>query len=203
MAIGGAVSFFEVPLECAAAPRLGCGTLAKPILSEIEGEGSVREAWLNRKGTVLAVVWAGRSENQIGTERVMSILRNRGLKATKLEVSGLHEAIANFDPGNDWHRAMELDRLSEEEAGVIAARLVHRLSGKVTLTRDQADRLIEAMSEACARILTNAAATTVSERLDQISSAVRVVGRELLDESAVAALEEVVALGHRPLPGEA
>ena len=86
---------------------------------------------------------------------------------------------------------------------MIAARLVRRLSGKVTLTRAQSNRLIEAMSKACARILTSAAATTVSERLDQISSAVRVVGRELLDDSGLAALEEVVALGHRPLPGEA
>ena len=202
-AIGGAVSFFEVPLQCAAAPRLGCGTLAKPILSEIEGEGSVREAWLNRKGTVLAVVWAARSEHHTGTERVMSLLRNRGLKATKIETSDLDQVMATFDPGHEWHRAMEIDRLSEEEARVIAARLVHRLSGKVTLTRDQANCLIEAMSEACALILTNAAATTVSERLDQISAAMRVVGRELLDDSGVAALDEVVALGHRPLPGEA
>ncbi|MGI8423926.1 MAG: hypothetical protein ACR2NO_07420 [Chloroflexota bacterium] len=62
---------------------------------------------------------------------------------------------------------------------------------------------MEAISDACVRILTNAAATTVSERLDQISSAVRVAGRELLDDSGLAALEEVVALGHRPLPGEA
>lgn len=202
-AIGGVVSFFEVPLVCAAAPHLGCGTLAKSILSELEGEGSVREAWLNRKGTVLAVVWAGRPENQAGIERAMSILRNRGLKATKLEGSDLHQAIATFGSGHDWHRAIELDRLSEEEAGVIAARLVRRLGGKVTLKRDQANRLIEAMSEACARILTNADATTVAERLDRISSAVRVAGRELLDDSGRAALEEVVALGHRPLPGEA
>lgn len=202
-AIGGVMSFFEVPLVCAAAPRLGCGTLAKPILTEIEREGSVREAWLNRKGTVLAVVWAGGSENRAGTERVMSILRNRGLNASKLEGSDLHQAIATLGPGHDWHRAMELDRLSEEEAGVIAARLVRRLGEKVTLTRDQANRLTEAMSEACARILTDAAATTLSERLDQISSATRVAGRDLLDHSGLAALEEVVALGHRPLPGEA
>ena len=201
--IGGVVSFFEVPLQCAAAPRLGCGTLAKPLLSEIEGEGSVREAWLNRKGTVLAVVWAGRSVNRAGTERVMAILRSHGLKATKLEGSDLHQVIATYGPGHDWYRAMDLDRLSEEEAGVIAARLVRRLSGKVTLTRDQATRLIEAISEACAPILTNAAATSISERLDQISSAVRVAGRELLDDSRLAALDEVVALGHRPLPGEA
>ncbi|MEO6435968.1 MAG: hypothetical protein ABIP55_09430 [Tepidisphaeraceae bacterium] len=100
-AIGGGVSFFEVPLVCAAAPRLGCGKLAKPILSEIEGEEPVREAWLNRKGTVLAVVWAGRSENRAGTERVMSILRNRGLKATRLEGSDLHQAIATFGSGHD------------------------------------------------------------------------------------------------------
>ena len=200
---GGVVSFFDVPLECAAAPHLGCGTLARPILAEIEGGGSVREAWLNRQGTVLVVVWAGLSENRAGTERVMSILRKRGLKATELEGSDLRQAIATFKSGHGWHRAMEVDRLSEEEAAVIAARLVRRLSGKVTLTRDQANRLTEAMSNACVRILTNAVPTTVSERLDEISLAVRVAGRELLDDSGLAALEEVVAFGHRPLPGEA
>lgn len=98
---------------------------------------------------------------------------------------------------------MEVDRLSEEEAAVIAARLLRRLSGKVNRTRDQANRLTEAMSEACVLILTKAPPTTVSERLDEISLAVRVAGRKLLDDSGLAALEEVVALGHRPLPGEA
>lgn len=95
----------------------------------------MREAWLNRQGTLLAVVWAARSENQAGTERVMSILRNRGLTATKVVGGDLHQAIATFGDGHDWHRARVLDRLSEEEAAVIAARLVRRLSGKVNLTR--------------------------------------------------------------------
>jgi len=202
-AIGDVMSFFEVPVVCAAAPCIGCGTLAKPILLEIERDGPVREAWLNRKATVLAVVWAGRSETRAGTERVVSILRHRSLNATKLEGSGLRQAIATFGPRHDWYRATDLDRLSEEEAGVIAARLVRRLGGKVSLTRDQENRLIEAMSEACVRILTNATATTLSERSDEISSAVRIAGRDLLDDSGLAALEEVVALGHRPLPGEA
>ena len=200
---GGVASFFHVPLECGAAPHLGCGTLSRPILLELEGERSVREAWLNRQGTVLAVVWAGLSENGAGTELVMSIFHKRGLKATELDGGDLRQAIATFKSGHGWHRAMEVDRLSEEEAVVIAARLVRRLSGKVKLTRDQANRLTEALSEACVVILTNAAPTTVSERLDEISLAVRVVGRKLLDDSGLAALEEVVALGHRPLPGEA
>ena len=200
---GGVASFFHVPLECAAAPHLGCGTLSRPILSELEGEISIREAWLNRQGTVLAVVWTGWSENRAGTELVRSIFHMRGLKATELEGSNLRQAIATFKSGHGWHRAMEVDRLSEEEAVVIAARLVRRLSEKVNLTGDQAKRLTEAMSEACVVILTNAAPTTVSERLDEISLAVRVAGRKLLDDSGLTALEEVVALGHRPLPGEA
>ncbi len=133
-AIRGGVSFYAVPLVCAAAPHLGCGTLAKPILSELEKVVSVHEAWLNRKGTVLAVVWAEGFEDRAATERLLSILHRGGLTATKLAGNDLLQAIASFSSGHDWHRPMQIDQLSEEEAEVIAARLVRRLGGKLTLT---------------------------------------------------------------------
>lgn len=69
---GGVASFFHVRLECGAAPHLGCGTRSRPILLELEGERSIREAWLNRQGTVLAVVWSELSESGAGIELVIS-----------------------------------------------------------------------------------------------------------------------------------
>src|SRR6266496_1928180 len=51
------VSFFEVPLECGAAERLGCGSASKPVLKALERDPRVKEAKINHAGTVLAVVW--------------------------------------------------------------------------------------------------------------------------------------------------
>lgn len=196
------VSFFAVPLVCGAAPHLGCGTLAKPVLSQIEKEVSVREAWLNRQGTVLAIVWAVGSENH-NAEPVLPILQNAGFMATELRGSDLRQALAAFRPDYEWYRATQIDSLSEEEAGVIASRLVRRLSQRVALTAHQTNQLMDALRSACARILTNAVGTSAAERLDQIAATLPRVARELLDDAGLAAFEEVVALGHRPLFGEA
>jgi len=35
----------------------GCGVVAKPILAILAREPAVAEAWLNRNGTIVAVVW--------------------------------------------------------------------------------------------------------------------------------------------------
>jgi len=51
------ISFFNVPLVCNAAPTIGCGSRAKPVLTSFEKSPNVKEAWLNREGTTVAVVW--------------------------------------------------------------------------------------------------------------------------------------------------
>src|ERR1700737_5488980 len=51
------ISVFKAPLVCPAAPQIGCGGASKPILLELETEPGVLEAWLNRAGTRIAVVW--------------------------------------------------------------------------------------------------------------------------------------------------
>jgi hypothetical protein len=53
------VSFYKVPLVCPAAPHIGCGSASKPLLLGLEHSEVVSEAWLNRAGTVMAVVWSG------------------------------------------------------------------------------------------------------------------------------------------------
>src|SRR5216684_6062215 len=51
------VSVFKAPLVCPAAPQIGCGGASKPILLDLERQPGVLEAWLNRAGTIIAVVW--------------------------------------------------------------------------------------------------------------------------------------------------
>src|SRR5215475_10838320 len=51
------VTLYQVPWRCPAAPQIGCGSHAKPILLRLENYPGVSEAWLNRQGTVLAVIW--------------------------------------------------------------------------------------------------------------------------------------------------
>src|SRR4030095_17112522 len=51
------VSFFKVSLQCPPAPQIGGGAASKPILLDLERDPAVEQAWLNRTGTLIAVVW--------------------------------------------------------------------------------------------------------------------------------------------------
>jgi copper chaperone CopZ len=50
------VSLFKVSLQCPAAPQIGCGSAAKPILLNLERQPAMGEAWLNRAGTMIPVI---------------------------------------------------------------------------------------------------------------------------------------------------
>lgn len=68
------VSFYRVPLVCNAAP-FGCGSRSKPVLLDLQENEAVKEAWLNRAGTVIAVVWkenASPEPQSSVTERVFT-----------------------------------------------------------------------------------------------------------------------------------
>ena len=56
------ISVFQAPLVCPAAPQIGCGSASKPILLDLERQPGVLEAWLNRAGTIIAVVWKAESD---------------------------------------------------------------------------------------------------------------------------------------------
>src|SRR5258708_13713204 len=59
-----AITFYKPPLVCNAAPTIGCGSRAKPLLLEMEKNPAVKEAWLNRSGTMLAIVWKDKPQTQ-------------------------------------------------------------------------------------------------------------------------------------------
>src|SRR5215471_10455884 len=139
------VSVFEVPWQCPAAPAIGCGSHAKPILLQLERDANVREAWLNRQGTMVAVVWNPDAKKKARRE-VEKTLKEQ--KASKVGGRKQAKALGEFNSGKGWYRGAEVDRLSEEEAGVIAARWVRRLQAKTTVAKDKAEGLEAALTDA-------------------------------------------------------
>src|SRR5437660_11953669 len=73
------VSFYEVPLVCPAAPQIGCGSASKPLLLECERSDVVSEAWLNRAGTIMAIVWSQQPKPRQRSKTVKHSLKQRGM----------------------------------------------------------------------------------------------------------------------------
>jgi hypothetical protein len=64
MSANETITFYDVPLVCGAAPSIGCGSRAKPLLIDLEQQIAIKEAWLNRTGTIMAIVWRGRARSE-------------------------------------------------------------------------------------------------------------------------------------------
>lgn len=191
------MTIFQVSLQCPAAPQIGCGSSAKPILLQLEHDLAVREAWLNRTGTLIAVVWKSEPTSE-ARRGLASRLRTAGCCAkeqglTELQGEPREAALKEFQSGQGWYRGAEVDRLSEEEAGVIAARLVRRVEAGTALTKDKAERLRRTLTAALKKLLIDGE--------EERPTAQQVAG-EFLDKMQVAFLQQAVDRGVRPLPGE-
>src|SRR6266496_4634538 len=124
------ISVFKAPLVCPAAPQIGCGSASKPILLDLERQPGVLEAWLNRAGTIISVVWKPDSDAETRRNVTAELKEDH---ATELEGKSRDNAVKDFLSGKGWYRGADVDRLSEEEADIIAARLVRLVQAKTAL----------------------------------------------------------------------
>jgi copper chaperone CopZ len=186
------ISLFKVSLECPAAPKIGCGTASKPILLQLEQEAGVAEAWLNRAGTQIAVVWK--------PESAAAARRNVAAKLTDdaREIQGepRDEALKSFLSGKGWYHGADADRLSEEEAGIIAARLIRRVQAKTPLQKDKAEGLKLALTQNFSKSITGDQQNAC--RLDDIAG----IASKYLNQDQLKIFKEAVQSGVRPLPNE-
>jgi hypothetical protein len=192
------LSIFKVSLQCPAAPQIGCGSASKPILLELERDPAVEQAWLNRAGTLIAVVWKSQPNAQRQRD-LASRLRSAGCCARDAAINEVQgeardQALKEFESGHGWYRGAEVDRLSEEEAGIIAARLVRRVNAKTTLPKTKAERLQHVLAEALRKCFT--------EGGGQETLRVRQVAGDFLDAKQLTILEQALKKGVRPLPNE-
>jgi hypothetical protein len=180
------VSFFQVPLQCPAAPQIGCGSRAKPILLALENDSSIAEAWLNGTGASLAVVGKENSSRESRAQAVKTQLESVFEKnsASELQGEARDQELKSFLSGNGWYRGAQLDTLSEME-----------LSDETARTFEIA--LIEAFKRHNIRAPGQPAPTQKSRHDDLLK-----VAREHLDEKGVVAFLHSIADGYRPEPHE-
>jgi hypothetical protein len=186
------VSVFKVPLVCPAAPQIGCGSASKPILLDLEKQPGVAEAWLNRAGTIIAVVWKSDSNSETRRKIVADLKEDHGIE---MEGKPRDDAVENFLSGKGWYRGADVDRLSEEEAAIIAARWVRRVETKTPLAKDKAEGLQRALADSLRKELTGENA-----RQNQKAPHLQEVAGEYLDQDQIKVLREAIDKGARPLP---
>ncbi len=116
-----AVSFYEAPLVCHAAPSIGCGSKAKFMLADLEKySDAVEGAWLNKKGTVVAVQWNEKTVENRKEEIVQTVSESHSIELSTLTSSEAKNYAKTFPKSNEWFKSKEVDKLSKEEAQIIA-----------------------------------------------------------------------------------
>ncbi|MDT7533027.1 hypothetical protein OVY48_06190 [Sphingobium sp. SA2] len=197
------ISLFQVPWQCPAAPEIACGGLAKPVLLELEQNTGIAEAWINRTGTVLAVVGSDRNR-EARTKTVRTLLQEIFEKdvATELQGEARTTELASFRSDAPWYRAAQVDALSIEEADIIAARLVHRIEAKVALSEDKTRLLTVSFADILkARFIRSSDAPRTGDQKPR-DEQLRDIARAQLGTAGVSAFDEALAKGERPAPGE-
>lgn len=190
------VSFYEVPLVCPAAPKIGCGSASKPILLALENSPAVSEAWLNRAGTIMALVWSEQSKAGEHSDELKSVLEARDITARELTGASRRAALKDFRVSSGWYRGAEVDRLSEEEAGIIAAKWVGRVREKVPLTDAKAQALQQGFTGAV-KLKVTGQATRIETQEAMLKTC-----REHLDERDVAILLDTFKAELAPTSGQ-
>jgi len=193
------VSFFEVPLECGAVEGLGCGSASKPILRSLERDAKVAEAKINYAGTVLAVVWKDPGQARSGASTVEAALKERDLEPALLRGAAREKALREFE-SERWYGASDVDRLSEREAEVIAARLVNRARARLNLPPEKLAALTRDLSGGIATILTRDKGEECAR--DPFEELTKIAGKQLNREQ-LAELQKAAEQGAGALPGEA
>lgn len=193
------VSFYEVPLACPAARGLGCGSAARPVLQALEKKNSIQEAWLDHPGTTLAIVWKKNAKADSRSAEIQSVADDHGIALHEITGDQREATLKSFASRNEWYRGSEVDRLSEEEAGVIVDRLVRRAMAKEPTIGRKADSLKPALLKVIREQLTGCSSTQCREDCRKKFTA---VARQQLNDPEFRALMEAEKQGYRPVGDE-
>lgn len=193
------VSFYEVPLACPAARGLGCGSAAKPVLQALEKKTSIQEAWLDHPGTTLAIVWKKDATADSRLAGIQAVADDRGIALHEITGERKDVTLPSFTSRKGWYRGSEVDRLSEEEAGVIVDRLVKRATAKEPTIGRKADTLKPALLKVVRDQLTGCTSTQCREDCHKRFTQ---VARQQLNDREYRALMDAEKQGYRPLGNE-
>ena len=189
------LAFYDIALACEAAPSIGCGIRAKPLLADLESNPLVAGVWLRRSGTVLAIAWRAAPADSAAE-------LDGGTRITDAAILG--DLRGEFAAGRGWYRRDEIDDLSEEEAWIIADRLMRRMLAMLHLAAERQEIIRRVIAHACASVLTTSAPGTAAARERLLGDAVLQAACCELASPELGALRQAIAAGgHRPRDGEA
>ena len=141
------ISFFRVPLVCNAAPSIGCGSRSKPVLASFEESSNVDEAWLNRAGTMIAVVWKKGTDSSVKNEIAKKIFAKHHLTADELNSKEYSSVSESFGKGEDWLKGSEVDKLSREEASIFAERIIQTIKDNTDISASHLEKIEQKISD--------------------------------------------------------
>ncbi len=196
------VAFYKVPLMCHAAPGIGCGSLSKPVLLDLESKPIVKEAWLDRQGKTLAIVWKGGTGAAARAMVVVAVRTAHKLSAEELTGGARDAALESFHSGGGWHRGADVDRLSEEEAGIIADRLVLRVTANAPTISPKAELLRPIMADIIRECLVGSPDPLSARCRETFATDLIAVVGDHLSGAETDALLDAAKAGFRPLEGE-
>jgi hypothetical protein len=141
------ISFFKVTLVCNAAPSIGCGSRAKPVLIGFEESEYVEEAWLNRAGTLIAVVWKEGVDVSTKKEFANAIFKEHELSVEDVVMEEYNSVSASFAKGDDWLRKNDVDELSREEASIFAKRITKTINESTELSEVNLNKIEQKIAD--------------------------------------------------------
>lgn len=210
--VNGDVSFYEVPLVCAAAPQIGCGSKSKPVLLGLEKKSTaVSEAWLNREGTMIAIVWQKGASSELRKATAKSVFEENNMQVTGLSGQEHKNMLSVFSNKENWYRGNDVDKLSLEEADVIARRLVSRVNSKTSLSKEKSEKLQSELASVFKSTFLNLNPTAeinsnenkvFEQNVRKVEDQLLEVGSKYLDEAEMSALKDAISLGWRPTEKE-
>jgi hypothetical protein len=168
-------------------------------LKELGGNSKIADARINYAGTVLAVVWkdpAVRSDAAVET-----LFETHHLAAAVLRGEAREKALEEFR-SDQWYGAADVDRLSEHEVRVIAARIVNRARPRLDLSPDRLSALTEDLALVFARHLA-ARDEECDTRREVIEQELTRAASKHLNPEQLAELRKAGEQGIQALPGEA
>lgn len=203
-------SFYDVPLVCPAAPEIGCGSKSKPVLMEMEKNSSIKEAWLNREGTVIAIVWNENASSDLRTTIVDSIFKENKMDAKLIVGKDYGKMLTTFEEKKNWYHGIEVDKLSLEEKDIIIERLLDRINDKTPLSQKKTQVLKTEFATALKNRFTKTYSSEINSNSEkatekskkEIENELIEIGKKYLNETEMNSLKEAITLGLRPTESE-
>jgi len=196
-------TFYEVSLECPAAPQIACGGRSKPVLFALERRAAVAEASVNRSGTRVAVTWKAGSTASSRKAAIDDVASLHDLSFRELGKEERHDVEHDFAARAGWYRSADTGQLSEDESHFIAERLVRRLVAQAPTAASKAESLTARLFDVIKQDLvdgTGQSNSNVNEASlqDRLLSA----ARDLLNATEFDAFKSALQRGYHPVGNE-